>query len=138
MLFSAAHCGGSAPTWMGFKSAAVGHHRHFHAGPVRQVGDEPGIRHIAVEFKRFAAQVGIDDMRRIFMAALQVERLGRSPATFSSPLSRSALRCRYHSRICAYLPGFQPVPWVQYFSMRSGRLRNHQLYSELCPLDSVT
>ena len=33
--------------------------------------------------------------------------------------------------------GFQLVPWVQYFLMRSGRLRNHQLYSELCRLPSV-
>ena len=38
----------------------------------------------------------------------------------------------------AYSPGFQFVEWVQYFSIRSGRFRNHWLYSELCPLDSVT
>ena len=37
-----------------------------------------------------------------------------------------------------YAPGFQFVPRVQYFFIRSGRLRNHQLYSELWPLDSVT
>ena len=70
-LLSAAHCGGSAPTWIGLnplRSAQTGTSTQ---APVRQVGDQARVGHVAVELERLAAHEGVDDVGRVLVAARQ-------------------------------------------------------------------
>ena len=49
---------------------------HFHAGVLRQVGDEPRVEHVAVHFVRHAVRYGIDNRRSEFGAFYMFDIVG--------------------------------------------------------------
>ena len=46
---------------------------HFHTNSLRQIGDQVGVRHIAVETEDLAAHPSIDDGRCILVTAFQAD-----------------------------------------------------------------
>src|SRR5450756_451350 len=136
-LVCSAHCGGRAPTCTGSKPCLVTQTGTSTQAPWGRLVTRPVFGTLPLNLK------GSPPFRALMMCAAyswpRSSEMGVSCANHLRASSFQVLsRFWYSFSTYAYSPGFQPVPCVQYFSLRSGRLRNHQLYSELCPLDSVT
>src|SRR5215217_780463 len=54
------------------EASPVYHDRHFHTGAFGQVRDELRIADIAIELEHLTALERVDDVRRVFMTALQI------------------------------------------------------------------
>ena len=84
----------------GMEAGPIDENRHFHAGALRQVGDQAGVAHIAVELERLAALEGIDDVGGILVAALEI--LGgraAAPSAFLTCSRQVASVCWYSLRM---------------------------------------
>lgn len=59
----AAHCSGRSPTTQGLDAVAVDEAGHFHAGVLRQIGNQTGIEHITVNSIGGIVHDRLDDIR---------------------------------------------------------------------------
>ena len=120
---------GSAPARGGWPAPATSTQQ-----PSGRLSIRPKLRTLRVELEHLAvAEDGVEDVGGVLLSAREIERLGEPLVDFVAP---GGLAVAVFLEDVAYSPGFQPVPGRQYFSIRSGRLRNHALYSLLWPEDS--
>ena len=137
VLTRMARCAGSSPTivlWMPSLSAKTGISTQASFG---RFGMEPSLMTLPLN------RNGVRSPKRalkIFAAYSLLRLVSTGSCSIQSVISCFQLPAR-SSRLLsenACSPAFQLVLCVQYLSIRSGRLRNQALYSELWPLDSVT
>ena len=57
------------------EASTIDQHGYLYAGILGQVGYQIGVGYVTVELEGFAAQISIDDVCRILIAALETERL---------------------------------------------------------------
>ena len=70
----------------GLQAALGGQHRHFHAATIRQVIHQAEVAHIAVELEHFAvAKDGVEDIRRVFLSAREIQRFFEPLVDFLLP-----------------------------------------------------
>ena len=93
--------GGQRPDVDRMETSLINENRNFDARTFGQVGNELRIPDIAIKFKHIAASEGVDDVRGIFMFALQVFRLqGLSEPLFDLVFPRGFVVLVFLQDVC--------------------------------------